>query len=236
MDILERYLTNRITTRNSLVEDHNSQIEALRARLVEAEKELIVLREENTRLKGGSDGERRRIQDLEKRLVNAENANTSLQRKNAALVDAKTVLEKELDDKELEINANKKEQIRYVLLKLLYYSVLSTKLAYLLFRSRRKLQTQLSQEKQINNELALRLQDEEHEKNKNVYDKAKLRAVRKIVNDDNGKLLNKTVSDPDVSSMERVTPWKRKPLTSARSNQDVGSTPVPTPRRVSSNK
>ena len=95
-----------------MVEDHNSQIEALRARLVDAEKELIVLREENTRLKGGSDGERRRIQDLEKRLVNAENANTSLQRKNAALVDAKTVLEKELDDKELEINANKKEQIR----------------------------------------------------------------------------------------------------------------------------
>ena len=113
LDTLERYLSKRITTRNSLVEDHNTQIEALRARLVEAEKELIVLREENTRLKGGSDGERRRIQDLEKRLVNAENANTSLQRKNAALVDAKTVLEKELDDKELEINAKKKEQIRY---------------------------------------------------------------------------------------------------------------------------
>ena len=36
-------------------------MEKLRALLVEQEKELIVLREENTRLKGGSDGERRRI-------------------------------------------------------------------------------------------------------------------------------------------------------------------------------
>ena len=83
--------------------------------MVEAEKEIIVLREENSRLKGGSDGERRRIQDLEKRLVNAENANTSLQRKNAALNDVKSVLEKELDDKERQINVNKEKNLRLVL-------------------------------------------------------------------------------------------------------------------------
>ena len=54
-------MTKRIATRNTLVENYNGQMEKLRALLVEQEKELIVLREENTRLKGGSDGERRRI-------------------------------------------------------------------------------------------------------------------------------------------------------------------------------
>ena len=54
-------MTKRIATRNTLVENYNGQMEKLRALLVEQEKELIVLREENNRLKGGSDGERRRI-------------------------------------------------------------------------------------------------------------------------------------------------------------------------------
>lgn len=42
--------------------------------------------------------------------------------------------------------------------------------------------------------------------------------------------MNKTVSDPDVSSRDYGTPWKGK-MISAKSNQDVASTPVPTPRR-----
>ena len=72
------------------------------------------LREENSRLKGGSDGDRRRIDLLEKKVVNAENANIALTRKNAALEEVKIQLERELDDKELVINANKKQQDRYV--------------------------------------------------------------------------------------------------------------------------
>ena len=119
---------------STLVEDLQGKIEAFRSRLVEAEKEIIVLREENSRLKGGSDGERRRIQDLEKRLVNAENANTSLQRKNAALNDVKSVLEKELDDKERQINVNKEKNLRLVLASLIPFSrhQLNYKLWYIL--------------------------------------------------------------------------------------------------------
>ena len=119
---------------STLVEDLQGKIEAFRSRLVEAEKEIIVLREENSRLKGGSDGERRRIQDLEKRLVNAENANTSLQRKNAALNDVKSVLEKELDDKERQINVNKEKNLRLVLASLILFSrhQLNYKLWYIL--------------------------------------------------------------------------------------------------------
>ena len=111
-----RYLGKRIATRNTLIEDHNSNVENFRARLVELEKENIILREENSRLKGGSDGDRRRIDLLEKKVVNAENANIALTRKNAALEDVKIQLERELDDKELLINVNKKQQDRYFLL------------------------------------------------------------------------------------------------------------------------
>ena len=107
-----RYLGKRITTRNTLIEDHNSNVDSFRARLVELEKENIILREENSRLKGGSDGERRRIDLLEKKVVNAENANTALSRKNVALEEVKNQLERELDDKELMINASKKHQDR----------------------------------------------------------------------------------------------------------------------------
>lgn len=197
LDNLERYLTKRVTTRNTLVEDLQGRIEAFRSRLVEAEKEIIVLREENSRLKGGSDGERRRIQDLEKRLVNAENANTSLQRKNAALNDVKSVLEKELDDKERQINVNKEKNLR----------------------SNKKLKTQLSHQEAIIREQEERIEAKHSENERHRFDKNKLRKISKIL----------TVSDPDVSSREYETP--RKPLTSARSNQNVFATPVPTPRR-----
>ena len=211
LDNLERYLVKRIATRNTLVEDFANQTKKFRDRLVELEQENVLLREENYRLKGGNDGERRRIKDLETRLVNAEAANGSLRRKNTALEETKKELEKELDDKELQINAKKKEQQR----------------------STRRLKTQLSQQEAITSELAQRLHEEKEEKNEILYDKAKLRAVRKLVNDDKGRALNKTVSDPDVSTLERENQWKRKPLASARSNQDVSRNPVPTPRRVS---
>jgi len=185
-------------------------MEKLRALLVEQEKELIVLREENTRLKGGSDGERRRIKDLESRLVNAEAANNSLQRKNVALGDTKTALERDLDDKELQINSHKRDQQK----------------------SSRKLKTQLSQQEAISSELAQKLKSEEENKVKNMFHQERLRAVRKIVGEDTrSRLMNKTVSDPDMSTIERENQFKRKPLSSARSNNDVSSTPMPTPRR-----
>jgi len=210
LESTENWLTKRIATRNTLVENYNGQMEKLRALLVEQEKELIVLREENTRLKGGSDGERRRIKDLESRLVNAEAANNSLQRKNVALAETKSALERDLDDKELQINAHKRDQQK----------------------SSRKLKTQLSQQEAISNELAQKLKSEEENKAKNMFHQERLRAVRKIVGEDTrSRLMNKTVSDPDMSTIERENQFKRKPLSSARSNNDVSSTPTPTPRR-----
>ena len=65
--------------------------------------------------------------DLESRLVNAEAANNSLQRKNVALAETKSALERDLDDKELQINAHKRDQQK----------------------SSRKLKTQLSQQEVI---------------------------------------------------------------------------------------
>ena len=67
------------------------------------------------------------ISDLESRLVNAEAANNSLQRKNVALAETKSALERDLDDKELQINAHKRDQQK----------------------SSRKLKTQLSQQEVI---------------------------------------------------------------------------------------
>ena len=70
--------------------------ELFRQRLVAKEKENILLREENQRLKIVSEGSERRIRDLESRLVNAEAANTSLQRRVGAFSDQKAVLENEV--------------------------------------------------------------------------------------------------------------------------------------------
>ena len=71
-------------------------MESFRQRIVDTEKELILLREENQRLKAGWEGEKRRNRDIETRLVNAEAANGTLQRRVDAFCDAKQVLENEV--------------------------------------------------------------------------------------------------------------------------------------------
>jgi len=88
--------------------------DSFRQRLVNVEKEVILLREENARLRANWDCEKKRSRDLESRLVNAESANTSLQRRVEAFCDAKLVLENELDEKELALNQQKKEAKRAV--------------------------------------------------------------------------------------------------------------------------
>ena len=100
----------------------------------------------------------------------------------------------------------------------------------------RRLKTQLSQQTAKTNELAHRLKDDEDQKVKNMFNKERLRAVRKIVGEDHRShhMMNKTVSDPDISSFERENQYKRKPLSTVKSNNDVTSTPTPTPRRVRS--
>ena len=64
--------------------------------MVESEQELILLREENAKLRSCCDGEKRRVRDLEERLINAESANNSLQRKIHASQNAKVALENEV--------------------------------------------------------------------------------------------------------------------------------------------
>ena len=71
-------------------------VENFRQRIVDTEKELILLREENQRVKAGWEGEKRRNRDIETRLVNAEAANGTLQRRVDAFCDAKQVLENEV--------------------------------------------------------------------------------------------------------------------------------------------
>ena len=71
-------------------------MESFRSHLVEQEQELIILREENARLKSVREADQRRIKDLEERLVNAEAANNSLQRRVQASHQAKAVLENEV--------------------------------------------------------------------------------------------------------------------------------------------
>ncbi len=76
----------------------HSSDEEFRGRLVALEEEVALLRQEKQQLRAGWDGEKRRTRDLEKRLVNAEAANTSLQRRVEAFCEAKNVLENEVDD------------------------------------------------------------------------------------------------------------------------------------------
>ena len=71
-------------------------MESFRQRIVDSEKELILLREEKQRVKAGWEGEKRRNRDIETRLVNAEAANGTLQRRVDAFCDAKQVLENEV--------------------------------------------------------------------------------------------------------------------------------------------
>lgn len=114
LSALSRYLEQRVATRNTLIQDHQMKQESFRNRLVEHENELIVLREENARLKNGWDNDKKRMRELESRLVNAESANTSLQRRVDAFCEAKVVLENELDEKELELRQQAKESHKAV--------------------------------------------------------------------------------------------------------------------------
>ena len=71
-------------------------MESFRGHLVDQEQELVILREENLRLKNIAEADRRRIKDLEDRLVNAETANNSLQRRVQASKLARVDLENEV--------------------------------------------------------------------------------------------------------------------------------------------
>ena len=150
---------------------------------MEIETELILLREENSRLKSVGEGKERRIKDLEDRLVNAEAANNSLNRKIGAFNHAKVTLENELDEKELLLNQQKKDQKR----------------------NTKKYRQHLAQQEHVNNELATRLKHQQSKFDLDEIEKAKLNAVRNIVNQDQAKYETDSISTPKYSS-------KRQPL------------------------
>jgi len=101
---LRRYLEKRISTRATLLKDHEKKQEAFRAMLAKHEQDVVLLKNENKQLKVQLDAERNKARNLEQRLGNAESANRSLTTKVNALNDMKLVLENDLDEKELQIN------------------------------------------------------------------------------------------------------------------------------------
>merc|ERR1712025_1453695 len=60
----------------------------------------------------GLEGDKKKIASLEHRLVSAESANRSLSNKVAAYADMKQVLENDLDEKELALNAEQREKLK----------------------------------------------------------------------------------------------------------------------------
>ena len=166
-----------------------------------------------------AEGDKRRIRDLEGRLVNAETANSSLQRKCNAYNDVKAAMENELDQKELQLNRHKKEQKR----------------------TNKKYQTQISQERNVNTELAERLKEQEDERQRIEQARAKLRAVSHIVNGRDGETrmrtraqprtpaVNRTLSssDPDLTTSAKPRrsslAAKRKPLAPTKSDPNISA-------------
>jgi len=179
-DCLLPFLERRIATKNTLVDDHKSKLELFRNKLVEIEKELILTRQENSSLKTLSEGQDRRIRDLEGRLVNAEAANNSLSRRVHAFDSARAHLENELDEKELQVNQAKKDKQR----------------------ATKKYRAHVAQQEQMNSELATRLATQAAKAERDREDKAKLNAVRNIVNQDH---LTPTPSSSATVTDKRVT-------------------------------
>ena len=107
---LSRYLTQRIATKNTLMAHHDEKSNAFRDRLVESERELICRRDESSKVNEVWNADKQKVRALETRLVNAEAANNSLQRRVDAYCESKVVLEQELDQKEHEINALNQEK------------------------------------------------------------------------------------------------------------------------------
>ena len=96
---LQSYLEKRIETRKTLLDDQENRHAKVRELLAKQEKENV-LRAENMQLKAQLEGERKKVYDLEQRLVSAEAANRSLKNRVAAYTDMMQVLENELDEKE----------------------------------------------------------------------------------------------------------------------------------------
>jgi len=157
--------------------------------LAKMEKENVLLKAENKQLKAQMDGDKKKIASLEHRLVSAESANKSLSNKVAAYADMKQVLENDLDEKELALNAEQREKLK----------------------TKQKYKAKIVQER---DKVASELVGKFNEREKALAQKhgrqvAKLNALKNLINDDlttdtddNQDTVNrKTTSDPNLSAM-----------------------------------
>jgi len=186
---LQSYLEKRIKTRKTLLDDQENRHAKFRELLAKQEKENVLLRAENKQLKAQIEGERKKVFNLEQRLVSAEAANRSLNNRVAAYTDMKQVLENELDEKELALNAEQRVN-------------LVTKKKY-------KAKIEMEKEK-VASELAGRFAEREKAINqKHGRTAAKLNALKNLIIEDtdvdgeNDEPNLKTVSDPNLSSVAR---------------------------------
>eukprot|EP00092_Neocalanus_flemingeri_P041223 GFUD01044883.1.p1 GENE.GFUD01044883.1~~GFUD01044883.1.p1 ORF type:complete len:890 (-),score=276.71 GFUD01044883.1:140-2809(-) len=194
-EIIERlraFLVKRISTRKTLLDDQENKHSKFRELLSKQETEMVLLRAENKQMKAQLEGERKRVTGLEQRLVSAETANRSLNNRVAAYNDMKHVLENELDEKELALNAEQRDKLKA--------------------RQKYKAKIQTEREK-VATELDRKFTDREREiKHKHGKHLAKLNALKNLINEDltsatdnddenveNGAV--RTVSDPNLTAL-----------------------------------
>ena len=184
---LKSFLEQRNATRKTLLKDKENREAKFREFLRNLEKEVVLLRAENKQMKSQLDGERKKVLSLEQRLVSAETANRSLNNKINAYSDMKQVLENELDEKELALNAEKRERAQ-------------TKQKY-----KNKI---LIEREKIANECEKKISANERENQiKSSRQSAKINALKNLLNDDDSvesqekeNNVTVTVSDPNLSS------------------------------------
>jgi len=204
-EVIERlkvFLEKRISTRKTLLEDQTNRQGKFRELLGKQEKENVLLKAENKQLKAQLEGERKRIASLEQRLVSAESANKSLSNKVAAYADMKQVLENDLDEKELALNAEQREKLK----------------------TKQKYKAKIVQEKEkVANELLGKYSERERALvQKHDRQVAKWNALKNVVNqdtdvDENYDSTNlKTVSDPNLTNVV---------ASSARASRRLSSSP-----------
>jgi len=204
-EVIERlkvFLEKRISTRKTLLEDQTNRQGKFRELLAKQEKENVLLKAENKQLKAQLEGERKRIASLEQRLVSAESANKSLSNKVAAYADMKQVLENDLDEKELALNAEQREKLK----------------------TKQKYKAKIVQEKEkVANELLGKYSERERALvQKHDRQVAKWNALKNVVNqdtdvDENYDSTNlKTVSDPNLTNVV---------ASSARASRRLSSSP-----------
>jgi len=208
-DIIERlrvYLEKRIGTRKTLLEDDENRQSKFRELLSKQEKEVVLLRAENKQMKVQLEGERKRVASLEQRLVSAEAANKSLNNRVAAYTDMKQVLENELDEKELELNAEQRDKLK----------------------TRQKYKAKiLTEREKVAHEVGRKFSDRERDiKQKHGRTVAKLNALKNLINDDitateddeenHDPVRIQTLSDPNLSTLIQPSRASRRLSSSPR--------------------